>query len=105
MRSHRIVAVAAAAGAVVVLSWPATPGAQGRGGKPDPNVSLPAPKLADGTVNLGRVPGEKGYWNVPYITNMGARVIDPATGKPFPLVQKDAGGRSRRPRRGPGRWR
>jgi hypothetical protein len=39
-------------------------------------------------VNLGRVPGEKGYWNTPYITNMGARVIDPSTGKPFPLVQK-----------------
>ena len=40
--------------------------------------------LPDGTVNLGRVPGEKGVWDLPYITNMGARVIDPATGKPFP---------------------
>jgi hypothetical protein len=26
-------------------------------------------------VNLGRVVGEKGIWNVPYITNMGMRVI------------------------------
>ena len=86
MRSHRIVAVAAGVGAVVVLLWSATPGAQGRGGT-NPAVSQPTPKLADGTVNLGRVPGEKGYWNTPYITNMGARVIDPSTGKPFPLVQ------------------
>jgi hypothetical protein len=33
--------------------------------------------LPDGTVNLGRVPGEKGVWNVPYITNMGMRVLNP----------------------------
>ena len=31
--------------------------------------------LADGTVNFGRVPGEKGTWNVPYITNMAMRVV------------------------------
>jgi hypothetical protein len=37
--------------------------------------SEPAPRLPDGTVNLGRVPGEKGVWNLPYITNMGARNI------------------------------
>ena len=37
----------------------------------------PTPKLADGTVNLGRIPGEKGIWNVPYITNMGMRVVGP----------------------------
>ena len=86
MRSHRIVSVAAVVGAVVALSWSATPRAQGRGA--NPSASLPTPKLADGTVNLGRVPGEKGYWNTPYITNMGARVIDPSTGQPFPLVQK-----------------
>jgi len=99
VRSHRIVAVAAAVGAVVVLSWSATPGAQGRGSS-NPAVSQPTPKLADGTVNLGRVPGEKGYWNTPYITNMGARVIDPSTGKPFPLVQAAgaAGGRGGRGR-------
>ena len=30
----------------------------------------PTPRLADGTVNLGRVPGEKGIWNLPYIQNM-----------------------------------
>ena len=98
MRSHRIVAVAAAVGAVVVLSWSATPGAQGRG-RANPAASEPTPKLADGTVNLGRVPGEKGYWNTPYITNMGARVIDPSTGKPFPLVEP-AGARGGRGGRG-----
>ena len=36
--------------------------------------SLPTPRLADGTPNLGRVPGEKGVWNVPYIQNMADRV-------------------------------
>src|SRR5262249_6931598 len=36
----------------------------------------PTPRLADGTVNLGRVTGEKGVWNVPYITNMGERVVE-----------------------------
>ena len=98
MRSHRIVAVAAAVGAVVVLSWSATPGAQGRG-RANATASEPTPKLADGTVNLGRVAGEKGYWNTPYITNMGARVIDPSTGKPFPLVEP-AGARGGRGGRG-----
>jgi len=88
VRSHKYVAVAAALGAVVVLSLSARPGAQGRGRGGTAEPSLPTPKLADGTVNLGRVPGEKGYWNTPYITNMGARVIDPSTGKPFPLVQR-----------------
>ena len=34
----------------------------------------PAPRLADGTPNLGRVPGEKGVWDVPYIQNMGMRI-------------------------------
>jgi len=53
----------------------AAPAAQGGGGgrgggAANPLLSQPAPKNADGTVNLGRVPGEKGMWNVPYITNM-----------------------------------
>jgi hypothetical protein len=37
----------------------------------------PTPRLADGTPNLGRVPGEHGVWNVPYITNMGERLVGP----------------------------
>jgi hypothetical protein len=39
----------------------------------------PTPRLPDGTPNLGRVPGEKGVWNVPYITNIGVRVVGAAT--------------------------
>jgi hypothetical protein len=50
-------------------------GGRGRGG-PAAN-SEPTPRLADGTVNLGRVPGEKGVWAIPYITNMGMRIIGP----------------------------
>jgi hypothetical protein len=47
------------------------PGGRGASGPPEP-----APRLADGTPNLGRVAGEKGVWNVPYITNMGERVVE-----------------------------
>ena len=53
-------------------SGPANGGrGRGMGGPPEPT-----PRLADGTVNLGRVAGEKGVWNVPYITNMGERVVE-----------------------------
>jgi hypothetical protein len=38
-------------------------------------------------VNLGRVPGEKGTWNVPYITNMAMRVIGP-DGQLLPAIVK-----------------
>jgi hypothetical protein len=51
-------------------------GALQRGSGPAGSVE-PAPRLADGTPNLGRVPGERGVWNVPYITNMGERVVAP----------------------------
>jgi hypothetical protein len=34
----------------------------------------PAPRLADGTPNLGRAAGEKGVWAVPWIRNMGLRI-------------------------------
>jgi hypothetical protein len=79
---------AVATAATVVLSWvslgaqnpgaaPAQQGA-GRGSRGAPPApSEPTPRLADGTPNLGRVPGEKGIWNVPYITNMGVRVLGP----------------------------
>jgi hypothetical protein len=52
---------------------PQPTGGRGRGPSGPPQ---PTPRLADGTVNLGRVPGEKGVWAVPYITNMGERVIE-----------------------------
>ena len=51
----------------------AGPAGRGRGPAEPPQ---PTPRLADGTVNFGRVPGEKGIWNVPYITNMGMRLVD-----------------------------
>src|SRR5712691_12314012 len=54
------------------------PGAQPSGGRGrgPAGPPQPTPRLADGTPNLGRVPGEKGVWNVPYITNMGERVVE-----------------------------
>ena len=79
--------MAIATAATVALSLAASLGAQnpgaqpagqgaGRGGRGAPaGPPEPTPRLADGTPNLGRVPGEKGVWNVPYITNMGMRVI------------------------------
>jgi hypothetical protein len=48
-------------------------GAAARGrGTPNPLLKEPAPRLPDGTINLGRVPGEKGIWRLPYIQNMGS---------------------------------
>jgi hypothetical protein len=39
--------------------------------------SVATPRLADGTPNLGRVPGEKGVWGVPWIRNMALRIDQP----------------------------
>lgn len=64
---------------------PAQQGGRGRGRSTGP--AAPTPRLADGTVNLGRVPGEKGTWNVPYITNMGMRLVG-ADGQPLPEIVK-----------------
>ena len=60
---------------VTMISLPAAQQRGGRGAAPNPLLSQPAPRLPDGTVNLGRVPGELGIWQLPYITNMGARNI------------------------------
>jgi len=49
------------------------PAGRGRGPSGPPP---PTPRLADGTVNLGRMAGEKGVWNVPYITNMAERIVE-----------------------------
>jgi len=65
--------------------------AQGRGRGPA-EPPQPTPRLADGTVNFGRVTGEKGIWNVPYITNMGMRLIDDQ-GKPLAPQPEGRGGR------------
>ena len=76
----------AAAGLIVFLGAGAQqPAGQSSGGGRGRGMSgppQPTPRLADGTVNLGRVPGEKGVWNVPYITNMGERIVE-ADGKTY----------------------
>jgi hypothetical protein len=68
---------------------PASGGGRGRGMSGPPQ---PTPRLADGTVNLGRVPGEKGVWNVPYITNMAERVVE-EDGKTYAEKRAPAFGR------------
>src|ERR1043166_4913447 len=65
------------------------PAGRGRG---NPAPSLPPPPLADGTVNFGRVAGEKGIWNVPYITNRGMRLVDDE-GKPLAAQPEGRGAR------------
>ncbi len=62
-------------------------GAGGRGRGRQAGPAEPTPRLADGTVNLGRVPGEKGTWSVPYITNMGMRLVGP-DGQLLPEIAK-----------------
>ena len=60
-------------------------GGRGRGRQAGP--AQPTPRLADGTVNFGRVLGEKGVWAVPYIQNMGMQLIAD-DGQPLPEIQK-----------------
>lgn len=69
-------------------------GGRGRGGgTPNPLLSQPAPRLPDGTVNLGRVPGELGIWQLPYIQNMGSRQY--VVGAPPAPARGDGAGRGR----------
>jgi len=82
--------------AVVSTQAPAGPGAgRGRGGTAAA-APEPTPRLPDGTVNFGRVPGEKGVWNVPYITNMGMRVVGD-DGQPLATQAAPAGRRGNAP--------
>jgi hypothetical protein len=62
-----------------------------RGGSAGPPE--PAPRLADGTPNLGRVAGEKGVWSVPYITNMGERIVETDGTTAFERRMATTGGR------------
>jgi hypothetical protein len=74
-----LAAVACASSLAIAGQQPATP-------------ALPTPRLADGTPNLGRVPGEKGVWNVPYIQNMADRVPGaPARGRGAGPAAADGG--------------
>src|SRR5262245_46714985 len=66
-------------------------GGGGRGrGAPNPLVSQPATRLPDGTINLGRVPGELGIWQLPYIQNMGSRQV--VVGAPPAPARGEGGG-------------
>src|SRR5262249_60640864 len=62
---------------------------RGRGGR-NPLLSEPAPRLADGTINLGRMPGESGIWSLPYIQNMGAATV--VVGAPAPAPRGEGAG-------------
>ena len=68
--TRRRLASAFAAAAVLLLGASSTMTFQGRG-----TNDLPTPRLSDGTPNLGRVAGESGVWDVPYITNMADRIV------------------------------
>jgi len=57
-----------------LLAMSSTARSQGRGSNEAP--SEPTPRLADGTPNLGRIAGEPGVWDVPYITNMADRIVN-----------------------------
>jgi hypothetical protein len=81
--------------AALLGAGPQQPGAQPSGGGRGPSgPPQPTPRLADGTPNLGRVPGEKGVWNVPYITNMGERIIE-EDGKTYVEKHPPTSGRGR----------
>jgi hypothetical protein len=101
VRNRLLGRLAVATAAAVVLSavvvstqapaGQAPPGPGGGRGRGAAAPTEPTPRLADGTVNLGRVVGEKGVWNVPYITNMGMRLVG-ADGQPL-APQAGGGGR------------
>ena len=68
MRNHRPGTVVAAVALAIVVSMPMLSTAQERGGapataKPAPPPAGPPPRLPNGQINLGAVPGQKGFWN------------------------------------------
>jgi hypothetical protein len=83
MRHRFIAAVIVALAPILLLAQ--------RGAPPSSAPPLPTPRLADGTPNLGRVPGEKGIWGVPWIRNMALR-IEGAGGGGNDLARGGGGG-------------
>jgi hypothetical protein len=84
MRNRVIGTLVIVAGAVLVVSPPLmssraqdeTPRAGAQlGHQTGPPQMMSPPRLADGTPNLGRVPGEKGFWNVQIVLDFGNRVV------------------------------
>jgi hypothetical protein len=78
---------AAAVLSILLASWGADAGQRG----PSTGTPQPTPRLADGTPNLGRVPGEKGVWDVPYITNMADRIINVGGTRVDPVAGRGRG--------------
>jgi hypothetical protein len=89
-----VMAAFVSAGGGQQTATPSTPGVGGGVGRGPNGPPQPTPRLPDGTPNLGRVAGEKGVWNVPYITNMGERVVE-ADGKTVVERRPAVGGRGR----------
>ena len=83
MRYRLAGTLASVAAAIAVAVWSSE-------ARQSASPPAPAPRLADGTVNLGRVPGEKGVWRVPYIQNMAMRVVG-ADGQLLPDIPKTQG--------------
>jgi len=88
------ISVSVAIPIALMLALAASPSAQRGRGRGSAEPAPPTPRLADGTPNLGRVPGEKGVWGVPYITNMADRMIN-ADGTPA-VVREGRGARGAR---------
>src|SRR5712692_5192248 len=84
MRNRLIGTSLIVAGAVFLVSLEVSSSAQTQGpqrGRP-PDVTRrpagppqPTPRLADGTPNLGRAPGEKGIWNIRIVLDFGNQVV------------------------------
>jgi hypothetical protein len=73
-----------------------TPGAaaqSGRGAAANAAPAPPTPRLPDGTVNLGRVPGEKGIWNLPYTQNQAQTALNAPPRGERPPATLPGGGR------------
>ncbi|HLQ77594.1 MAG TPA: hypothetical protein VK210_09570 [Terriglobia bacterium] len=69
-------------------------GQGGGGGRGGGAADGPTPRFADGTVNLGRSPGEStGIWGLPYITNMGAANVVVGAQAAAPAGGAGGGGR------------
>jgi hypothetical protein len=60
---------------------------RGTAGSSGTDKPAPTPRLADGTPNLGRVPGEKGVWDVRWVPDFGDRVV----GHEVPEAQRKRG--------------
>ena len=68
--------IALAAGVLIAGAAPTPTGAQAqRGAGAAATPAGPTPRLSDGTPNLGRVPGEKGVWDVRWVPDLGDRVV------------------------------